>query len=196
MNVGGRMLATWLKVPLWADSFGTCLMAYIGGPVCGALVGLAGNLAYSGINHLSAAYALTSLALGIIVGIAAKRNWLDSFYGFMKTAYLAVFAALAVSVPLNLLLAGGYTGNVWGNGVVDYLLEKGWPPVLCSVLGQLAIEFADKVLCIAAVWLVILLRRFRRNRRLDRAARQGTAAVTALALCVSLGAFGWLVLRR
>ena len=165
-------------------------MAYIGGPVCGALVGLAGNLAYSGINHLSAAYSLTSLALGIIVGIAAKRNWLDSFYGFMKTAYLAVFAALAVSVPLNLLLAGGYTGNVWGNGVVDYLLEKGWPPVLCSVLGQLAIEFADKVLCIAAVWLVILLRRFGRNRRSDRAARQGTAAVTALALCVSLGAFG------
>ena len=55
LNVGGRLLSVWLNLPLWADSFGTALCAYVAGPVCGALVGLTGNLAYSVINSLSAA---------------------------------------------------------------------------------------------------------------------------------------------
>ena len=186
LNIGGRLLAVWLELPLWGDSFGTALCAYIAGPVCGALVGLTGNLAYSAVNHLSAAYALTSIALGVIVGIAARRSWFDQFYGFMSAATLAVLAALAVSVPLNLVLAGGYTGNIWGNGVMDYLTEKGWPFFLCAVLGQLAIDFADKVLTIAAVYVVILLRRVRNNRREAEAIRRGTAVAAALFLCLSL----------
>ena len=150
LNVGGRLLSVWLELPLWADSFGTALCAYIAGPVCGAMVGLAGNLAYSVVNHLSAAYALTSIALGVIVGIAARRRWFDQFYGFMTAASLAMLTALIVSVPLNLLLNDGYTGNKWGDGVINYLTEKEWPRFLCVVLGQLALEFADKVLTIAA----------------------------------------------
>ena len=187
LNTGGRILSVWLELPLWADSFGTALCAYIGGPLCGAMVGLTGNLAYSAIRPLSAAYSITSIALGIIVGIAARRNWFDQFYGFMKAAFLAVFTALLVSVPLNMLFAGGYTGNLWGNGVIDYLLEKGWPPFLSSILGQLAIEFADKVLTIAAVYLVILARRWRASGNDDGAIQRGGAALTALALCLSIG---------
>ncbi len=73
MNVGGRIMSVWLGLPLWADSFGTALCAYIGGPVCGAIVGVTGNLAYSMINRLSAAYTITSIALAVIIGSAAKN---------------------------------------------------------------------------------------------------------------------------
>ncbi|MBQ3467008.1 MAG: hypothetical protein IJH21_01655, partial [Oscillospiraceae bacterium] len=58
-----------------------------GGPVCGALVGLAASLASSALHPLSAAYAVTAVSLGVIIGIAARRNWFDTFYGFMKTAF-------------------------------------------------------------------------------------------------------------
>ena len=186
LNVGGRMASVALELPLWADSFGTALCAYAGGPVCGAMVGLAASLAYSAIHPLSAAYAVTAVSLGVIIGIAARRNWFDTFYGFMKTAFLAVFVALLVSVPVNLMLADGYTGNVWGNGVVDYLLEKGWPLFASSLLGQLAIEFADKVVTIAAVWLVSLSRRVRLSRKGEEAVRQAGAAATVLILLFSL----------
>ena len=37
MNVGGALLCTRLSLPLWLDSFGTVLCAYIMGPVCGAI---------------------------------------------------------------------------------------------------------------------------------------------------------------
>jgi energy-coupling factor transport system substrate-specific component len=187
LNVGGRLLSVRLELPLWADSFGTALCAYIAGPVCGAMVGLAGNVAYSVVNHLSAAYAITSIALGIIVGIAARRNWFDQFYGFMKAASLVMLTALVVSVPLNLLFSAGYTGNKWGDGVVNFLLDKEWPPLLCYILGQLALEFVDKVIVIAAVYLVILIRRWRGNRSdAGTAHRFGTGAA-AVILCLSLG---------
>ena len=159
LNVGGKLISVWLQLPLWADSFGTALCAYIAGPFCGAMVGFTGNMAYCVVNHLSAAYSVTNIALGVIVGIAVRRKWFDQFYGFMKTASLAVVTSLVISLPINIILDGGYTGNKWGNGVIDYLLENEWPPFLCYVLGQLALEFADKVLTITAVYLVILFRR-------------------------------------
>ena len=188
LNVVGKLIVVALELPLWADSFGTALCAYLGGPVCGALAGLTGNLAYCVINRLSAAYSITSIGLGIIVGIAARYRWFDRFYGFMKAASLSMLTALVVSVPINIILDNGYTGNKWGDGVINYLMDKEWPFFLCCVLGQLSIEFADKVLTIAAVYIVILLRRYNRNRNKEKALQQGSAVGTALILCFSLTA--------
>ena len=186
LNVGGKILAFSLELPLWADSFGTTLCAYIAGPVCGAIVGLTGNLAYGAIDHFSVAYSVTSIALGIIVGIAAKGKWFDRFYGFMKAASLAVFTALIVSVPLNLMLSGGYTNNKWGDGVINYLLERDWPLLVCAVLGQLSLEFADKVLTIAAVYIVILIQRIRREDSSDVTINREKAAGTVVFLTLTL----------
>ena len=77
LNIGGKILAVWLELPIWADSFGTVLSAYFAGPICAAIVGLTGNLAYCLFNRLSAAYSVTSIALGIIIGIAAKIYGID-----------------------------------------------------------------------------------------------------------------------
>ncbi len=191
LNVGGKLLSVYFELPLWADSFGTALCAYVAGPICGAMVGFAGNIAYGVVDHLSIAYSLTSVALGIIVGLAAGHHWFDRFYGFMKAATLAMFTALVVSVPVNLLLGGGYTGNKWGDGVIDYFLDRGWSPVLCCILGQLAIEFADKVLTIALVYILIIIRRMNADRIEDEKKMQGNAAGRAVIFLASIGlAFG------
>ncbi len=187
LNVGGKLVASWLELPLWVDSFGTVLYAYMAGPICGALVGVTANLSYCMINHLSAAYSVTNIALGIIIGFAARRHWFDRFYGFMKAASLAMLTALVVSVPVNLILDNGYTGNKWGNALIDYLLDRGWPFLLCSILGQLAIEFADKVLTVAAVYIVILLRRWNKNRNDENKVIHGNAPQSAAAFLLMLG---------
>ena len=191
LNVGCKFVAVWLELPLWADSFGTALCACIAGPFCGALVGITGNLSYCVINRLSAAYSITSIALGIIIGIAARRKWFDRFYGFMKAASLAMVASLAMSVPIDIILDNGYTGNKWGNAVVDYLLAKEWAPFVCTTLGQLALEFADKVLTVAAVYIVILIRAKtaeagKTNRRRKAVSKEAAALLLALGLGLSL----------
>ncbi len=186
LNIFGKFLATWLELPIWADSFGTALCAYIAGPVCGALVGLTGNLVYFMVNRLSVVYSITSVALGIIVGIAARKKWFNEFYGFMKAATLVMVTALFVSVPVNVLVFNGYTGNKWGDGVIEYLLDRNWPMAVCCVLGQLSIEFADKVLTIAAVYIFILLKRIRDNEEKDEKSRKrGRKAATTTALILT-----------
>ena len=184
LNLVGKFIAVKLELPLWADSFGTALCAYVAGPVCGAMVGLTGNLAYCLINHLSAAYSITSIALGVIVGIAAKRKWFDQFYGFMLAASLTMLTALVVSVPVNLVFAKGYTGNKWGDGIIDYLSGKGWPLFICFLLGQLAIEFADKMLTIAAVYLAVLARRVKDDQDTDKSLKSGNVVSGLLILCL------------
>lgn len=186
LNVGGKLLSVWLELPIWGDSFGTALCACVAGPVCGAMVGFTSNIAYCVVNHLSAAYSVTSIAVGIIIGIAARRKWFDQFYGFMKAASLAMLTALVVSVPLNIFLNNGYTGNKWGNGVIDYLLGKGWPMFVCSVLGQLAIEFADKVITVAAVYIVILIRNVQKSEENERKIRKGRTAASILILGLAI----------
>ena len=180
MNIGGRLLATALMLPLWLDSLGTALSAYIGGPLVGAMVGMTGNIAYGAVNHLSSAYAFTSVALGVIVGTASRRAWFDRLYGFMKAVTLSMLVALVVSVPLNYALADGYTGNILGNAVIDYLLDKSWPKVICAIFGQLAVEFPDKLITLSAVYLVILPRRAQENRAGGGSLRQGGAAAVLI----------------
>ncbi len=186
LNVGGKIIAVWLELPLWADSFGTALGAYIGGPVVGALVGLTSNLSYCVINRLSAAYSVTNMALGIIIGYAAQKKWFDRFYGFMKAASIAMLTALVISVPMDLIFDQGYTGNKWGNGVVDYLLNKNFPLALSTILGQLSIEFADKVLTIAAVYILILIQKYKAKEDADKQTMQGNVKNAALLVFLSL----------
>ena len=188
MNVGGKLLAVKLELPLWADSFGTALCASVGGPFCGAIVGFTGNMAYSVVNKLSAAYSITNVALGIIIGLAVKKRWFDQFYGFMKAASLAMVTALVVSVPFNMIFDNGYTGNIWGNGIVNYFRDQDWPILLCSMIAQLALEFVDKVLTIAAVYLVIVLRRMQKSQIYNKLMGQKRTTGAMLLFVLSLGA--------
>ena len=73
VNCAGKFLALGLQLPLWLDSFGTVLAAYVLGPVCGAMVGMTGNIIYSIVNSWdSAIYALVSAMVGVTVGICAQ----------------------------------------------------------------------------------------------------------------------------
>ena len=118
LDCAGRIFAAECRLPLWIDSFGTVLSAYIGGPVAGCIVGITANLIYGIMNHVSYIYSLTSIALAVIVGIAAKRNALNHFFGTMSVSVLATLFSIVISVPLNILYYGGYTGNMWGDGVI------------------------------------------------------------------------------
>ena len=168
LNYGGRLLAARFSLPLWMDSFGTVLCAYIGGPVCGAVVGVTGNLIYGMATRGGYIYALTSLALGVIVGLAAKKERLNTIFGTMSVSAQAAVASIVISVPLNVIFSGGSTGNMWGDGVIGFMRERGMPLILCQVLGQFYVDFTDKLLTLVMLYLVMwLIRRF--SKKIGRA---------------------------
>ena len=159
LNYGGRALATSLQLPLWLDSFGTVLCAYIAGPVCGCMVGVTLNLVYGMTSPLASIYGLTSLTLGLVVGIAAKKKKMDTLFGTMTVSTVASLAAILISLPLNLLFHGGSTGNLWGDGVIAYLREMGWPRPLACGVGQFYIDFMDKTITLLSLFAVMKLAR-------------------------------------
>ncbi len=188
-------MAKGISAPLWLDSFGTVLCAYAGGPVCGAIVGVSSNLIYGTMYEMSFIYALTGAALGVIVGIGAKRGQFKTLFGTMSVAAVSAIAATVISVPLNIIFYGGNTGNLWGDGVIGYLRELGAPLVLCQVLGQFYLDFMDKVLTMVLFFLALLIQRvIRGGGKKDEAEEEGPkpeklAAAILLALALCAGSF-------
>ena len=178
LNYGGRVLATRLSLPLWMDSFGTVLCAYAGGPLCGAIVGVSVNALCCITLGTHCAYALTSIALGMLVGFAARKGMLKSLFGTLSVSAIVALLSLFISVPLNLILFGGSTSNVWGDGVIGFLTERHIPPVVCAIAGEFYLEFLDKTLTLMALYLLIkLIRRVRGSRA--GAAEKATLSVLA-----------------
>ena len=83
INYLGKLFASFLKLPLWLDSIGTCIGGCLGGPVIGALCGAANNLIYgfTAGDNITLIYALTSLGIGLAAGIMARLGFMKTFPG-------------------------------------------------------------------------------------------------------------------
>ncbi len=182
INYMGRVLATRLSLPVWLDSFGTALTAYIIDPFCGAVVGLAGNLIYGIKDSVSLFYGVTSIAIGIIVGIAARKGLFETVFGTLTASVIVTLFSVLISTPINILTNDGMVGNMWGDGVVSYLLERDIHPYLASAVGEFYVDFLDKVITMLALFVTIKIVRLRRNRM--------TATVMIPIIILPLFAFG------
>ncbi len=156
VNFGGRYLSDTMELPVWLDSCGTAMSAYALGPVVGAVVGLVSNVAFGLVFNMNALYySLTAVAVGCIIGISAKKGRFDSLFETISVSVMLTVAAVVLSVPVNYLIMNGRTGNVWGDGVINYLSERNAPTVICRVMGQFYVDFVDKVLLLVALHGVI-----------------------------------------
>ncbi|MBQ9064748.1 MAG: HD domain-containing protein [Blautia sp.] len=165
LNLAGNEFASRYSLMVWLDSFGTVLCAYLGGPVCGCIVGITGNLIMGMMLHTSYAYALTSVMIGVIVGLAAKKDYLATALGTMTVSAVTALAAIVVSVPLDILFYDGSIGNIWGNGVASFLEERGWPWLLTVVMGHFYVEFLDKFFTLLVLSVILRIWRRVRSRR-------------------------------
>lgn len=148
LNLSGSYFARYFSLPLWLDSFGTVISAYIFGPVCGSIVGVTMNLIGSDFPSFSYMYAITSVAIAVVVGIAARRKWFETLYGTVSASLIVTGFSVAISVAISWIFADGMTFNLWGDGVIRYLEEQGMPRFLSSVIGQFYIDFLDKVIAV------------------------------------------------
>ena len=127
LNWGGDQLVSRWNWPVWMDSFGTMLTAYLLGPWCAAIVGATTNILGHILYGIPWWYALVSIVIGLIAGFAAKKKWLDHLLGTLTTGAIMAAAIAAAAYPINLILNGGSTGNNWGDAVIGFLGEAGIP---------------------------------------------------------------------
>ena len=181
LNYSGKYLAVHFSLPLWLDAFGTMLAAYVGGMGVGFIVGIVNNLMGVMERQPSYIYALTSLALAFVVGQAARRRALETMFGTMTAAAIASVVSIAISAPLDMLFYHYSTGNLWGDGVMGYLGERGLPEGLCVIAGEFYINFADKLLTMLLLFATLRMARLL-TRKKPRPEQAAAALLAALAL--------------
>ena len=157
INYLGKLFASVLKLPLWLDSIGTCIGAVLGGPNIGGICGAANNLIYGFTtgDSITLVYALTSLGIGIAVGIMARLGRMKKLSGAVLTACVAGFVAVLISTPLNILFWGGTTGNLWGDAVFAWSQASGLPVALGSFLDEVIVDVPDKLITLLIVFAII-----------------------------------------
>ena len=166
LNYIGRGIAEYFCLPIWMDSFGTVLMAYVLGPVCGCMVGVAGNILFTMFFGTPVLYALTSAAIGVAVGVCAKKGFMNSMFGVMSTAFVMTIFSAVISVPVNYILYQGGVGNIWGDSVSKYLQELGFNLLLCNIAAEVYMDFLDKVITILLLFAAIcIVRRIRGQQK-------------------------------
>ncbi|WP_342455560.1 ECF transporter S component [Caloramator sp. Dgby_cultured_2] len=133
INYIGKLFAGLLKLPLWLDSIGTMLASMLAGPIIGALSGAINNIIYGlTMDPISFVYAITSIAIGITVGILMYRGLIKNIYLAILSGIIVALVAAIVSTPINIAFWGGQTGNIWGDALFASLMAKnfqcGLPP--------------------------------------------------------------------
>ena len=157
INYLGKLFASFLKLPLWLDSIGTCIGGCLGGPIIGAICGAANNLIYGLTtgDSITLVYALTSLGIGFVVGVMARMGFMTSFAKSLLCAVGGGLAAVVISTPLNIMFWGGTTGNVWGDALFTATQAAGMPVALGSLLDELVVDVPDKLITVIVVFLIL-----------------------------------------
>lgn len=164
INLGGRWIAKLLFLPIWLDSVGTFLSAVLLGPVAGAIPGALMNIAVSFTEPAQIWFALVSIAGGLAVGRFFPRDRKIESFSVIATALFAGFVMTVVSTPLNLLFNQGYTGNAWGDALVDMLSNYVNSAPICCIAGELLVNMPDKAVSIMIAMLILYLVRRHRSR--------------------------------
>ena len=155
INYLGKLFAGLLKLPVWLDSIGTVLASMLAGPVIGAASGIINNLVYGlTVDPISTVYAITSGAIGLIVGIMAYKGWIANVQKAIVIGLVVGFSAAIISTPLNIIFWGGQTGNVWGDAFYAILISNNAPVWLASFGDSIIVDVPDKVLTVIISYLI------------------------------------------
>lgn len=155
INYIGKLVASALKLPLWLDAIGTALASMLAGPVIGAIAGAINNVIYGlTADPISFVYALTSIAIGIAVGVMTYKGWVDNIGKAIVTGLVVALVAAIVSTPINIGFWGGQTGNIWGDALFATLTGKGFPTFIASFLDELVVDLPDKVATVVISFLI------------------------------------------
>lgn len=181
------LVARHFSLPVWLDSIGTVFAGYSLGPVCGAIVGCTGNIVGSMWNLHTLPYCAVGILIGISSGIAAKRGYFSTLFHTMSVAGVITIISMVVSGILNLFIYSGYTGNLWGDGIIDYLGERSIPRFVSVFVAELYLNFPDKLITVLVIyWGILIINRVKKERI-------ASTAVSALVLlAITAGMFSGL----
>lgn len=146
INYVAKAFAEGLKLPVWLGSLGTYLASMLAGPIPGAISGFINNVIYGlTLSPVSTVYALTSIGIGITVGVLHAKGGFSSARKIFVSALIIALVSSVISTPLNVIFWGGQTGIAWGDSLFAVLVANHVPVFIASFVDEFVLDILDKV---------------------------------------------------
>lgn len=146
INYVAKAFAEGLKLPFWLGSLGTYLASMLAGPIPGAISGFINNVIYGlTLSPVSTVYALTSIGIGIAVGVLHAKGGFSSARKIFVSALIIALVSSVISTPLNVIFWGGQTGIAWGDSLFAVLVANHVPVFIASFVDEFVLDILDKV---------------------------------------------------
>lgn len=154
INLVGFQITNLLRLPIFLDAIGTILIGVIAGPWVALSAGLVTNLINAIFNPTFLPYALTSMAIGLVVGYLAKYRMFTNVWKVVISGLIVTLVAMVVSAPITVYVYGGAGGSGASLLTATFLAagQQLWTAVLSS---SLISEIADKVISVFICYFIV-----------------------------------------
>lgn len=154
LNIIGAFIAVALKLPIFIDTIGTFLSAFLFGPVGGMLTGMVTSL----INGLtfdpySLYFIPVQVIIGLMSGICYKRNLFKGKFLILGITITTVMGSLMASL-ISAFVFGGITSS-GTSFIVMYLKEAGVNIVASIFSTQILFDLVDKGITVLLVLTIL-----------------------------------------
>ena len=118
----------------------------LAGPSPGAISGFINTVIYGlTLSPVSTVYALTSIGIGIAVGVLHAKGGFSSAGKIFVSALIIALVSSVISTPLNVIFWGGQTGIAWGDSLFAVLVANHVPVFVASFADEFVLDILDKV---------------------------------------------------
>ncbi|CAM2077420.1 MULTISPECIES: ECF transporter S component [Clostridia] len=154
INIVGAFIATTLKLPIFIDTIGTFLSAFLFGPVGGMLTGMVTSL----INGLtfdpySLYFIPVQAIIGLMAGICYKKNLFKGKFLILGIIITTVMGSIVASL-ISAFVFGGITSS-GTSFIVMYLKEAGVNIVTSVFSTQILFDLIDKGITVLLVLTIL-----------------------------------------
>ena len=155
INLVGKAIAVKCGLPVWLDMQGTCVASYFLGLPGGILVAVMNNAIFAVYDRMTLIYILTGIVSAILLWFLSRKGYLEKFRTAVFASFWLGICCMAVSTPLNIFLYDGYSGNRWGDALVDMMDWYGFNHVFAALAGEFVVEIIDKQICMILGFFLI-----------------------------------------
>lgn len=155
INLVGKVIAAKCGLPIWLDMQGTCVASYFLGLPFGILVAVMNNAIFAVNDRMTLIYALVGIVSAVLLWFLSRKGYLEKIRTAVFASFWLGICCMAVSTPLNIFLYDGYSGNRWGDALVDMMDWYGFDHFFAALAGEFVVEIIDKQICMVLGFFLI-----------------------------------------
>ncbi len=155
INLIGRFFTQTLNLPLFLDTIGTTMAAFLAGPWVAAVAGVLTNLVIGlTLEATSIPFGIVNAAIGIVAGVMAAHGFLRSTGKIILTMLCLTAITIITATPIVVLVFEGVSGS-GVDAVTGFFVASGQGMVESVIGQQLVTSPLDKVLTVLFAFALI-----------------------------------------